>query len=78
MIEPTSPLIWPSLCRTADWVRRERQAGARKEEAIIVARYCPRSPSAGYPVTAQSGRLRSDIDPVQAGRVLAQDFTFDL
>ena len=39
---------------------------------------CPWSPSTAYPVAAQSGRLRGDIDPVQAGRVLTQDLAFDL
>ena len=38
----------------------------------------PRSPSVAYPVAAQFDRLRGDVDPIQASRVLTQDLTFDL
>src|SRR6516225_3065607 len=36
------------------------------------------SASAAYPIPAQLGRLRRDVDPVQAGGVFAQDLALDL
>jgi hypothetical protein len=38
----------------------------------------PRSCSAAYAVAGKFSRLRRDVDPVQAGRVLTQDLAFDL
>src|SRR5580704_1232415 len=67
-------------CRPLALYTAAALGSARKSISAFAAIGCwdTYGPSAAYPVAAQFGRLRRDVDPVQARRVLTQDLAFDL